>query len=177
VTAPPVDEVVLVEDRIAWPVVIKLADCLCTELVDAGLPPTCICSPMPGEAVAADYVNSNEGMAWVRVNSVYPSAVFPAQDQSASGCLMPMAVQLEVGVLYCAPVTEGRSNNPPGLSQLFDSTRLQMAAMAAMLRAIECCLGATSSKFVSLGPYTPLGPDGGVVGGSWSVTVAEGVLR
>lgn len=174
-TVPPEDP--LVEDKIAWPVVVQLTDCLCAELVTAGLPPTCICSPMPGEAIAADYVSREQGMAWVRVSSVYPSAVFPAQDQSASGCLMPMAVQLEVGALYCAPVTQGRSNNPPGLSQVFDSTRTQMAAMAAMLRAIECCLGAASRKGVSLGPYTPLGPDGGVVGGSWTVTVAEGVVR
>lgn len=174
-SVPPVET--LVEDKIAWPVQVQLADCLCAELIESGLPPTCICSPMPGEAIAADYVSPEQGMAWVRVSSVYPSSVFPAQDQSASGCLMPMAVQLEVGVLYCAPVVEGRSKNPPGLAQMFDSARLQMAAMAAMLRAIECCLGAASRKGVSLGPYTPLGPEGGVVGGSWQVTVAEGVVR
>lgn len=173
----PPDEIVMVEDRIAWPVLVQLADCLCTELVTSGLPPTCICSPMPGEAIAADYVSSEQGMAWVRVGAVYPSSVFPAQDQSASGCLMPMAVQIEVGALYCAPVVEGRSKNPPGLGAMFDSTRLQMAAMAAMLRAIECCLGAASRKGVALGPYAPIGPDGGVVGGSWTVTVAEGVVR
>lgn len=173
----PVDEIVMVEDRLAWPVLVKLTDCLCTELVSSGLPPTCICSPMPGEAIAADYVSKDQGMAWVRVSSVYPSSIFPAQDQSASGCAVEIAVQLEVGVLYCAPVTEGRSNNPPGLGRMFDSTRLQMATMAAMLRAIECCLGRASRKGVALGAYTPLGPEGGVVGGSWQVTVAEGVVR
>lgn len=176
-TAPP-DVVDVVEDRIAWPVLIQLADCLCTELVTAGLPPTCICAPFPGEAVATDYVNQDQGMAWVRLASMFPSSAFPAQDGTASGCLMPMAAQLEVGVLYCAPVTQGRSNRtPPGLSAMFDSTRLQMAAMAAMLRAIECCLGAANRKSVALGAYAPLGPDGGVVGGTWTVTVAEGVLR
>lgn len=173
----PVDDPPLVEDKIAWPVMVALADCLCTELVSSGLPPTCICSPMPGEAIAADYVSSEQGMAWVRVASVYPSSVFPAQDQSAAGCLMPMAIQLEVGALYCAPVVEGRSKNPPGLAAMYDSARLQMAAMAAMQRAIECCLGSVSRKHVSLGPYAPLGPDGGVVGGFWTVTVAEGVVR
>jgi hypothetical protein len=175
-SAPPVDDV-LVDDTVAWPVLTGLTDCLCTELVTAGLPPTCICSPMPGEGIATDYVSPEQGMAWVRVASVYPSGTFPAQDQGASGCLMPMAVQLEVGVLYCAPVTEGRSNTPPGLGAMFDATRLQMAAMAAMLRAIECCLGGASTKGVALGTYTPAGPDGGVVGGSWQVTVAEGVVR
>ena len=173
----PVDEVVLVEDRLAWPVLVKLTDCLCQELLSSGLPPTCICSPMPGEAIAADYVSPSQGMAWVRVNSVFPSTTFPAQDQSAFGCAVSIAVQLEVGVLYCAPVTEGRSNKPPGLGQMFDSSRLQMAAMAAMLRAIECCLGRASHKSVALGAYTPMGPEGGVVGGSWQVTVAEGVVR
>jgi len=177
VTAPPVEAVELVEDRIAWPALVQLTDCLCAELVKSGLPPTCICSPMPGEAIAADYVSPTQGMAWVRVAGVYPTSAFPAQEQTAAGCLLPMAVSLEVGVLYCAPVTEGRSNNPPGLAQMFDSTRLQMAAMAAMLRAIECCLGSANRKGVSLGGYTPNGPGGGVVGGSWTVTVAEGVVR
>jgi hypothetical protein len=49
--------------------------------------------------------------------------------------------------------------------------------MAAMLRAIECCLGNASAKGVALGAYTPVGPEGAVVGGTWQVTVAEGVVR
>lgn len=167
----------LVDDRVAWPVLSKMADCLCKEIAAAGLPPTCICSPFPGEAIATDYVTKDEGMAWVRVSAVFPSANFPAQDQIARGCLMPLAVQLEVGSLFCAPVTEGRSNKPPRMPAMFDSSRIQMAAMAAMLRAIECCLGREQQKGVSLGAYTPLGPEGGVVGGSWLVTVAEGVVR
>lgn len=167
----------LVDDRVAWPVLTRLADCLCQEIIKAGLPPTCICSPFPGEAIATDYVSKDEGMAWVRVSSVFPSANFPAQDQIARGCLMPLAIQLEVGALFCAPVTNGRSSAPPRMPAMFDSTRIQMAAMAAMLRAIECCLSHDSNKNVALGAYTPLGPDGGVVGGSWIVTVAEGVIR
>ena len=170
---PPVID--LVEDKTAWPVMLKLTDCLCQELVASGLPPTCICAPFAGDGVATDYVSSTQGMAWVRLASMYPSSTFPAQDNAARGCLMPMAFQLEVGALYCAPVTEGRSNRPPSFGAMFDSTRLQMAAMSAMLRAIECCLG--SSKGVALGPYTPAGPEGGVVGGSWQVTVAEGAVR
>lgn len=175
----PTDEIVLREDRVAWPMLLRLTDCLCAELVASGLPPTCICSPMPGEAIAADYVTPEQGMAWVRVSSVYPSTTnFPAQDQVANGCAVMLAAQLEVGVLYCAPVTAGRgSNRPPRMPQQFDSARLQMAAMAAMLRTIECCLGNAGRRGVSLGAYTPLGPEGGVVGGSWQVTVAEGVLR
>ena len=49
----PTDEIVLREDRVAWPMLLRLTDCLCAELVASGLPPTCICSPMPGEAIAA----------------------------------------------------------------------------------------------------------------------------
>lgn len=172
-SVPTVDE--LVEDQTAWPILLKLGDCLCQEIASAGLPPTCICSPMPGDAVAADYVTAEAGMSWVRVASVFPYTVFPAQETRALGCAVSMAVQLEVGTLFCAPVVEGRNGRrPPGLSAMYDSTRIQMAAMAAMLRAIECCLSGRS-KDVALGAYTPLGPDGGVVGGSWTVTVAEGV--
>jgi hypothetical protein len=56
----------------------------------------------------------------------------------------------------------------PTAEQQFEATRLQMADMQAMRRAIQCCLA--KDKHV-LGAYTPIGPDGNAVGGTWTVSI------
>ncbi len=170
-----VEEVVTLRDDIlVWPTVTALTTCLCQELVSSGLPPVCLCAPVPGADVALDYVTEDAGMAWVRLAAAFPTLQFPAQ-ATAPSCVTPLAFTLDVGVAYCAPVPEP-DGSPPGLAALFDATRLQLAAMAAARRAIVCCLG-TSARTAVLGQYTPYGPAGGVVGGWWTVAVLEEAVR
>jgi hypothetical protein len=164
----------LVDDTIAWPILMDLVQCLCAELAKSNLPPVCICSPMPGETIAVDYVTAEAGMAWVRLVQAYPSTNFPAQTAAAS-CGAPLAIQYDVGVAYCAPTLE-EDGSAPGMLVQFETTQVQLAAMAAIRRAILCCLGAATKDAV-LGLYTPMGPAGGVVGGFWTVAIAQGAIR
>jgi hypothetical protein len=63
----------------------------------------------------------------------------------------------------------------PSVDDQLSATRTQMAEMAAMRRAIRCCMAADEDgKEISyaLGVYTPAGPEGGCVGGGWSVIVS-----
>lgn len=161
---------VLRDDTTAWPAMLSLLDCLCAEVSASGLD-TCMCTLLPGQAVPGDYVTEDSGMAWVRLVSMFPSSQLPLVDQSANGCLVPLAYTLEMGALFCAPVAED-SRTPPSLGSNVDATRVQMAALAAMRRALECCLGAKPREVV-LGQYTPVGPAGGAVGGTWLVTLSE----
>lgn len=163
----------LVDDVSIWPAIASLVGCLCTELARSNLPPVCICSPMPGETIATDYVSEEAGMAWVRLESAWPSTSFPSPSGSAT-CAAPIAYGLEVGAAFCAPnPTSG--GEPPDFSAQFEATRVQLAAMAAVRRAIICCFP-VNTKDVVLGLYIPMGPEGGVVGGSWSISVAEGAI-
>lgn len=164
----------MVEDRSIWPAVTALTNCLCTQLVTDALPPVCICSPMPGEQIAADYVTEEAGMAWVRVTTAWPSASFPNATAQAS-CAAPLAFGVELGVLYCAPGAAA-DGDPPGMSAQFDAVRLQLAAMNSIRRAVICCFPGRRASDVVLGVYNPMGPEGGVVGGYWSISVAEGAL-
>jgi hypothetical protein len=158
-------------DRYVWPTMTRLAECLCRELIDAGLPPTCFCGVMPGELVDASYVTAKEGMAWVRMVGAYPYSVFPAADQTGAVCTMPLAFELEVGALWCAPVARDSRGNAPTQVAQFASTEVQIAAMAAMHRAILCCMPRQRGT-AALGQYAPVGPEGGTVGGTWAVYVA-----
>ena len=162
-------------DLDVWPTMMRLVDCLCTELAESGLD-TCFCGVLPGQDIAAQYVNTKtrEGMAWVRLNGAWPYSLFPAMDSQAV-CAAPLAYELEIGALFCAPAFADSRGTPPSLAAQFEATQTQMAAMAAMRRAIVCCLG--TGKYAVIGQYTPVGPAGDVVGGTWAVTVDEGMRR
>lgn len=166
---------VMVEDASIWPAMTALISCLCSQLQLDGLPPVCICSPMPGEAIATDYVSEDAGMAWVRLVQAWPSTSFPAVDPGP-GCGAPLAFGLELGVAYCAPGPD-EDGGPPDLVAQFEATRLQVAAMNTMRRAIACCFPNRRAADVVLATYAPMGPEGGVVGGAWTLTVAQGALR
>jgi hypothetical protein len=163
---------VVTEDTAAWPAVTALISCLCEEMVKAGLGPLCLCGPLPGSDISLDY--GTEGMAWVRVASAWPSSSFPSQDPGGRGsCTAPLAIQLEVGAARCAP-SPSEDGDLPTMAEQFEATRLQMADMAAMRRAIQCCQVADSHRQMTLGAYTPNGPTGGVLWGTWAVFVEEG---
>lgn len=154
-----------VEDEFIWPLMVKLSQCLCETLEERGLKPSkCFCGILPGDTPSWDY---SDGMAWVRLIDAYPSTTFPNPDTTARGsCSALLVATLEVGLLQCAPGL-GAGGSLPTEVQNFDASRLQMAGMRAMHQAITCCdLG-----LVVLGTYTPSGPQGNLVGGTWQLNV------
>lgn len=172
--APHAGQVPYLQDSSIWPAVESMAACLCSELDASDLPPTCFCGIMPG-SIALDYVDADSGlgMAWVRVVAVYPSTQFPQQETRArSSCAAGLAAELEIGVARCAPQPTDQGLTPPTMEQQWEASRLQMADMAAVQRAVQCCY--SDSDLVLLGRWTPLGPQGGVLGGTWQVYVSEG---
>lgn len=165
-TLPPTG---YVDDTEIWPLMERLADCLCETLTERGvLPGGCFCDIMPGDQAVWDY---SSGMAWVRLASVVPSSVFPNQDFELNNCGTTLAGEIEVGVLQCTPVG-GADGSPPEPSQRREAARLQMASMAAMRAAILCCADGNDLDLI-LGAYDPQGPNGGLVGGVWTVSVGR----
>ena len=154
------------EDTTIWPAMEALSACLCAELaVSELLPDDCFCGILPGSQVTWDYGN---GMAWVRLVNAFPSNTFPVQENTMRGsCQAPLAAELEIGVLNCAPGISSTGVLPTQAEQV-EASRLQIATMAAMRRAILCCGVGT----LFLGAYTPLGPQG-LVGGAWQIFVGE----
>lgn len=159
---PPDD---FIDDDTVWPKMIMLSQCLCEELTARRLKPgDCLCGVVPGAQLIHDY---NEGQAWVRLANTYPSAVFPQRDNRPNNCAVGLAATLEVGVMQCAPGITA-SKNLPTQQDLFEQTRLQMATMTAMRKAIQCC---DFGDDVVLGQYDPSGPQGLLVGGTWTLDI------
>lgn len=161
----PVD---FTEDSTIWPLMVQVRDCLCETLTARGLMPgDCFCGIFPGDLAPWFY---RQGMAWVRMTDTFPTTSFPQQATPASSCASFLAAELEVGVLHCAP-TFGPDKIPPSQEEQFEAARLQLATMRAIQQAIVCC----DIEYKALGSYTPAGPQGGLYGGSWTMTV--GALR
>jgi hypothetical protein len=172
----------LLEDTITYPTLIELAACLCLEMQASGGPALCYCGPVAGEVVM-DYCGNGScgeggcgGQAWVRFENAFPSSTFPGQDQALGNCRAPLAFSLEIGVARCAPVGENNGAGgftPPTLQQNVDALRLQLADMAAMRRAVQCCFGKGDRDYI-LGAYTQASVNGGgCIGGTFSVQVWE----
>jgi hypothetical protein len=155
-------------DTTIWPAMVALSACVCEVLEERGLlPDDCFCGILPGSQVSYDYPN---GMAWVRLTNAFPSNNFPVQETTLRGsCTAPLAAELEIGMLHCAPMMSS-TGIVPGVADQYEATRLQIATMAALRTAITCC---TDDFLLILGEYNPIGPEGGLVGGSWQVWIEQ----
>lgn len=154
------------EDQGVWPHLVALRDCLRDAIEKRGLPMPCLLEVFPGSFTPFD--TPEEGQAWVRLAQAFPTVQFPNQTQDwRSSCGTNLAYVIEVGIIRCAPqMSEG--GDMPTAEEEFEATRLQMADMAAMRLAIQCCF---ARRPALLGAYTPLGPEGLALGGTWSVTI------
>lgn len=152
------------------PVLAKLNDiaaCVCAQIVADGLPEPCFCGVVPGAIVAPEYSNCSTkcGMVWVRMVSAYPSTILGAADVSDRNCSKTPGLDVEIGAVRCIPVHS--DGTPPTAAEMADVTALQIADMLSIRRALECCVG---TRDLILGPYTPYGPEGVLVGGTWLIS-------
>lgn len=150
-----------------------LATCLCAQIIADGSPEPCFCGVMPGEAALADYsfaCDEKNGMAWVRLVTAYPSAALGAASLIPNNCALMLGADLEVGVLRGIPSGDD-AGNPPTQEQLTEVTNLMLNDTDSIRRAILCCQDVVSMQDVMLGQWTPAGPQGGLVGGSFAVAI------
>lgn len=137
-----------------------IADCLCTQIVADGRPPVCYCGVVPGALAVADRIGECGticGMAWVRLDQMYPATTVGLPSPEPGNCSKALALDIEVGILRCFATD-------PTDDDLVQSTEDQLADAETLIRAVSCCPAIPQMDMV-LAPYTPMGPDGGTVGG------------
>lgn len=160
-------------ETVAGEVLVDLAACLCATLETEGLPEPCFCGVMPGAQVALDYSGcfsddcGGNGMAWVRLAGFYQANGPGALATQAGQCGVGLGVDIEVGVIRCISAGEN-DGSPPSAADMLAASLLQYADMAAMRKAFLCCT-TLSLKDTVIGQYTPIGPQGGIVGGTWQI--------
>lgn len=158
---------------VALAIMDDLKDCLCTALADSVGGEPCYCGLYPGSLTPADWCScrgttTSCGMAWARLDRIFPSSRFPQLDQSGTSCGAPLAAVIELGVYRCLPAATERGE-PPTAVALAQATVVQNGDAAAMHKALTCC-GALADRPSVLGTYIPR-DSGGCGGGIWPITV------
>jgi hypothetical protein len=176
------------EDTTVYPALVDLAACLELEFVAAELPRPCEVQVLPGQIVSFDYCGEGgcdldgcgNGQAWVRLVNVQ-AVVRQSETGTSTGvaftsCRGEYIFQLEMGVTRCIPGVDA-SGNPPTTEELLEATRFQLADMDTMRRAITCCFATDrqwgENRGVQMESYTPVGPEGGCVGGYWTFYIGS----
>lgn len=128
----------------------------------------CSLTLQPGNTVIFDWGPDSEcrGTAWVRLITATPSL-----EVGKNGCAQWLNYLIEVGMAGPVPGLDVTLSEftPPGDEELFEAAQRQGDEMQLMFRAIR----AAALEEVALGDYQPQGPEGGVLGGTWTVTVPE----
>ena len=143
----------------------QLATCLCGKITELDLPAPCYCGVLPGAGVAVDTGEclDGDGMAYVRLVNTYPSETPGVQLTRPGNCGVSLGFDLEVGMWRNYPIDE--LGNPIGEVDNLAVSRLQMADLDAMMKAISCGCWLDPADYV-VGQYAPAGPMGGMVGGT-----------
>ena len=157
-----------------------LLDCLDARLALHDVP-VCRSFLYSGASVSWDVCgrasDGSEGQAWVAVQSVTPTDAFPSPAPPHRCPPAEYAAEMIVGLLRCAATVDdqGRPPDPAALTDEFD----RVGRDRAILReAILCCLADDLEPGEwQLGSWTPLGPQGGCVGGQQVVTVRAPACR
>jgi len=156
------------------PVATSLLACLQTALQDVTAPPEHV-SLRVGVQVELLLSETRdeccEGVGWVRVVSIYPSAVFPQPDLESIRCWpLQWAAILEMGVARCAPTPD--ADEIPSTDDWNTLAEAVLDDAAAMRRALCCFADLEADRMYLAGLWQPLPVDGGCLGGSMQVTVA-----
>jgi hypothetical protein len=154
-----------------WAKMAVLLDCLRAAMRD--LPDPCSLTIQPGQLPAFDFScedgcdGNGNGKAWVRLITEYPSTRFPQPLTTATPCsAWEMAYSVEIGIVRCVAID---GTDVITDEQNMEDSLLQSADAHAMYRAVLCCF--TGDEEVVMGSYVPYGPQGGVLGGSWTMQV------
>lgn len=156
-------------------VLTDLAACLQTELEhpDRATPPFCFIGVVHGAQAAWAYIGDcdtdRNGMAWVRLASAYPAVTTGEIYEQPDNCGHSLGFDIEVGVARAVHWGD-ESGEPPTVQQWADDTEMLTGDMLRMKKAVKCC-AALKDLSVLLGPFTPVGPSGGVSGGIWVMSV------
>jgi hypothetical protein len=161
-------------DPVAQPVLDAVLLCLEQEIAKVPNPPAVTCM-RPGDRVdlliAQGRDECCEGLAWVRLVSVFPSNQFPTQDEGYVKCVLGWGVRMEIGVARCAPV--GDENQLPSCDD-WTAVVNDTTADGAALRRVPMRLRTLEDfrhRMYVLGGWESMTTEGGCVGGALLLTV------
>lgn len=124
----------------------------------------CSITVQPGNAVSFDFGPESGcgGIAWTRLVASAPAT-------GRNGCVMWLVHTIEVGMVGPVPGLEYTLGEytVPDDAELFDAAKRQSDELTMMFEALK----GSGLRGLEIGDYAPSGPEGGVMGGYFTVTV------
>lgn len=136
----------------------------------------CSLDPAPGRAALYSgaqvaYDDCCDGQVWVRLISLEPHTGDPRTSRAMGPCgVIAWRASIGVGVLRCAAKMADNGDPPP--PGVLTAETLQMTRdMSALSEAVTCTIPRTIQGLMKMQVtrWDPLGPEGGCVGGEWTV--------
>lgn len=122
----------------------------------------------PGELIVLPEIGDHDcAVLFASLFEAFGTDNFP--EVSTSGCSSRPAYTLRFGVARCAIVSSADGRFEPELDDVRAMTADAMLDLEIVREGI--CRGLAGSWDWRLGRYAPVGPEGGIIGGYWSVTV------
>jgi hypothetical protein len=157
----------------AYQASLTLLACLTIAVQAAANPPRNI-QFLPGQQAGEDISIYNdlccEGTAFIRMTTTYPSFQgFPAPDTEAIPCQQQAtALNYEVGIMRCAP--GGTAAFVPTAENWRSAYEQSMIDMKSLYQAACCYKGQYDMDAMLMGPWSPVGPQGGCLMGALTIT-------
>lgn len=136
--------------------------------------PYCLASVVGGAQADSMYAMRGDGncgsMLWARLITANRSTSFPSPS-TANDCAGTLAFPVELGIARQAPQilqSSGRNAVLPSQAEVRAAADKQHEDMLGMYRAIKRFQDEVED--INIGPYTPFGPEGDLIGGAWTVT-------
>lgn len=170
-------------NRLMFPVLNALRECLRAQLVDVGNP---VChlpviwgdSPLPAQRCDCECGAWGNGEGWVRITRVEQTPRLPGRTAGrrpgagsrywpdvCSGGVLVWDTQIEMGVWRCAPTLDGTTGAPPGDDEYDAHTQTILNDMAALTRTWACCTYLQDREIPhQVETVVPSGPAGGCSG-------------
>ncbi|QWY81323.1 hypothetical protein SEA_RIZWANA_26 [Arthrobacter phage Rizwana] len=124
----------------------------------------------PGDSITVD--TDCDAMIWLREVESFPSTNGQSYDLTPSSCTYTLVHRIELGIVRKSPMPSEVLGivDMPDEAEISEAADLQYEDQDKLYRAIR-----NAARHVELTPetYTPLGPLQGIIGGTWSVLVAE----
>ena len=136
--------------------------------------PVCRSFVNPGANAPHDVCeSSNNGNGQLWVANLGSTAGWPTFTSAPITCATPFADQIELGIVRCAEGVLQDVTLIPDASKVTNDAMQQQDDKMALKAAILCCWGIDGKDM--LPPiWEPIEPQGGCVGGIWTVSIRDG---
>lgn len=156
---------------LASQLLIGLLDCACTALNASNSNCKCPCRKFINVGETAWDQCCPDGQLWANIERIFTYKTFPIAAANVEGCQTPLAADVVIGLIRCAP-TMNTNGEAPTPDQLTNAAIEFYADAQAIYQGLICCLVPTRRcQEFAMGAQRFIGPRGGCVGVETRLTI------